>query len=128
METLPIGLEDSEQETTLPLLAADSAQLVSASQRSNLVTALLREQQDSPLTAVQAFSNFHDGDNRFQLRESRYRELMPASPPRPGEQYAFEVDLDRCSGCKACVTACHSLNGLDENETWRDVGDRKSVV
>ncbi|HVY68337.1 MAG TPA: DmsC/YnfH family molybdoenzyme membrane anchor subunit, partial [Verrucomicrobiae bacterium] len=34
----------------------------------------------------------------------------------------FEVDLDACSGCKACVTACHSLNGLDEGETWREVG------
>src|SRR5207302_2079666 len=39
-----------------------------------------------------------------------------------GEQYAFEVDLDRCSGCKSCVTACHALNGLDEEETWRSVG------
>ncbi len=47
---------------------------------------------------------------------------MPATPPGPGQQYAFEVDLDRCSGCKACVTACHTLNGLDEDETWRDVG------
>src|SRR4030095_7765056 len=37
-------------------------------------------------------------------------------------QYAFEVDLDQCSGCKACVTACHSLNGLDDDETWRSVG------
>jgi formate dehydrogenase iron-sulfur subunit len=35
---------------------------------------------------------------------------------------AFEVNLDACTGCKACVSACHSLNGLDENETWRDVG------
>jgi formate dehydrogenase iron-sulfur subunit len=32
------------------------------------------------------------------------------------------VDLDKCSGCKACVSACHSLNGLDEDETWRNVG------
>jgi Fe-S-cluster-containing dehydrogenase component/DMSO reductase anchor subunit len=47
---------------------------------------------------------------------------LPATPPAPGQQYAFEVDLDRCSGCKACVVACHALNGLDENETWRDVG------
>jgi formate dehydrogenase iron-sulfur subunit len=30
--------------------------------------------------------------------------------------------LDKCTGCKACVSACHSLNGLDEDETWRDVG------
>jgi Fe-S-cluster-containing dehydrogenase component/DMSO reductase anchor subunit len=47
---------------------------------------------------------------------------LPASAPGPGQQYAFEVDLDICSGCKACVTACHSLNGLDEGETWRSVG------
>src|SRR5690606_22522304 len=42
--------------------------------------------------------------------------------PAPGQQYAFEVDLDACSGCKACVAACHSLNGLEESETWRSVG------
>ena len=47
---------------------------------------------------------------------------MPAQPPGPGQQLAFEVDLDRCSGCKACVAACHNLNGLDEGESWRDVG------
>jgi Fe-S-cluster-containing dehydrogenase component len=50
------------------------------------------------------------------------RALIPLREPHPGEQYAFEVDLDRCSGCKACVTACHSMNGLDEGETWRSVG------
>jgi Fe-S-cluster-containing dehydrogenase component len=32
------------------------------------------------------------------------------------------VDLDACTGCKACVSACHSLNGLDEDEMWRSVG------
>jgi Fe-S-cluster-containing dehydrogenase component/DMSO reductase anchor subunit len=47
---------------------------------------------------------------------------MPATPPGPGEQYAFEVNLDACTGCKACVAACHSLNGLDDGEAWRDVG------
>ncbi len=56
------------------------------------------------------------------LHNSRYHSLLPATPPGPGQQYAFEVDLDRCSGCKACVVACHTLNGLDETETWRDVG------
>lgn len=48
--------------------------------------------------------------------------LIPLSKPGPGEQYAFEVDLDSCSGCKACVVACHALNGLDDTESWRDVG------
>jgi Fe-S-cluster-containing dehydrogenase component/DMSO reductase anchor subunit len=51
-----------------------------------------------------------------------YSDLLPATPPAEGQQYAFQVNLDRCSGCKACVTACHSLNGLDDGETWRDVG------
>ena len=123
MDTLAIDREDPVPETPLPLLADGAAELASTSSRSSFLTALLREQQDSLLTAVEAFSGFHDGhDEQFLLRQSRYRELMPASPPQPGQQYAFEVDLDRCSGCKACVTACHSLNGLDENETWRDVG------
>jgi Fe-S-cluster-containing dehydrogenase component/DMSO reductase anchor subunit len=56
------------------------------------------------------------------FRGERFRDLIPLTAPGPGEQYAFEVDLDACSGCKACVAGCHSLNGLDENETWRDVG------
>jgi formate dehydrogenase iron-sulfur subunit len=51
-----------------------------------------------------------------------YRDLIPLTGPKPGEQYAFEVELDSCTGCKACVSACHSLNGLDDTETWRDVG------
>lgn len=54
--------------------------------------------------------------------EPTYHDLIPLTKPGPGEQYAFEVDLDSCSGCKACVVACHALNGLEENESWRDVG------
>ncbi len=51
-----------------------------------------------------------------------YQDLVPLTQPIAGQQYAFDVDLDACSGCKACVTACHSMNGLGEKETWRDVG------
>ncbi|MEO2035846.1 MAG: DmsC/YnfH family molybdoenzyme membrane anchor subunit [Planctomycetaceae bacterium] len=79
---------------------------------------LLDEQQT--LTAVDRFSQAHDSGLPDQFRH--YSKLLPSESPKEGEQYAFEVDLDSCSGCKACVTACHSLNGLDENETWRDVG------
>jgi formate dehydrogenase iron-sulfur subunit len=87
-----------------------------------LIDELLAEQRD--LSAVGRFSLWQDGQGRngAAARESHYRGLLPATPPGPGEQYAFEVDLDKCSGCKACVTACHSLNGLDEDETWRSVG------
>lgn len=84
-----------------------------------LIDQLLAEQRS--LTAVERFSKWHDGHAAPAL-EAHYRSLLPAQPPAQGEQYAFEVDLDVCSGCKACVTACHSLNGLDDTETWRGVG------
>jgi formate dehydrogenase iron-sulfur subunit len=70
------------------------------------------------LTAVERFSQHqHDG-------VGRYADLLPATPPGPGQQYAFLVDLDACTGCKACVTGCNSLNGLDTGlgEAWREVG------
>jgi Fe-S-cluster-containing dehydrogenase component/DMSO reductase anchor subunit len=70
-------------------------------------------------TAVESFSSWH-GEGHAQSRH--YEGLVPLSTPVAGERYAFDVDLDRCSGCKACVTACHSLNGLDEGESWRQVG------
>jgi Fe-S-cluster-containing dehydrogenase component/DMSO reductase anchor subunit len=78
---------------------------------------LLRDQQE--LSAVDEFALRH---NAGPQPSRHYRALLPATPPGPGEQYGFDVDLDRCSGCKACVTACHALNGLDEGETFRDVG------
>ncbi|MBX7166278.1 MAG: dimethyl sulfoxide reductase anchor subunit [Pirellulales bacterium] len=88
---------------------------------TSLLDALLAEQQN--LAAVEVFSCWHDGvEAAASTLAPRYRALLPAEPPGPGEQYAFEVDLDRCSGCKACVTACHTRNGLDELEAWRDVG------
>ncbi len=71
------------------------------------------------LTAVERFSQHeHEG-------AGRYVDLLPATPPEKGQQYAFLVDLDACTGCKACVTGCHSLNGLDASsaEVWRQVGN-----
>lgn len=86
---------------------------------TTLVDALVAEQQR--LSAVETFSRWHErGDEAGTA--ARYSSLLPASPPAPGQQYAFEVDLDACSGCKACVSACHHLNGLDPDETWRDIG------
>lgn len=84
-----------------------------------LIDELLKEQRS--LTAVSRFSRFHE-ESKFPLQHKYYRDLIPLSAPAVDEQYAFEVDLDQCSGCKGCVTACHSLNGLDDGEAWRDVG------
>ena len=85
----------------------------------SLIDLLLREQQQT--TAIEKFSQWHE-DAVAPLQEKYYRDLIPLASPQPGEQYAFEVDLDACSGCKACVTACHNLNGLEEAEMWRSVG------
>ena len=79
----------------------------------------LARQQD--LTAVERFADHHDRSTG-PLHERWYRELLPAAPPSPGQQYRFEVDMDSCTSCKSCVAACHSLNGLDVGESWRSVG------
>ncbi len=86
---------------------------------TRLVDLLLEEQQD--LSAVERFSQRHAAQDT-PLQARYYSDLIPVAAPGKDQQYAFRVDLDACTGCKACVTACHSLNGLDENETWRDVG------
>lgn len=82
---------------------------------------LLAEQGrlDTPVAhASRAYEKSRIENPKSKIFES----LIPLTWPRAGEQYAFEVDLDSCTGCKACVSACHALNGLDENETWRDTG------
>jgi Fe-S-cluster-containing dehydrogenase component/DMSO reductase anchor subunit len=94
----------------------------------------LADQQS--MTAVERFSRHHDaavsppplggskprGGAAAGAIAETYRELIPFSAPGVGQQYAFEVDLDSCTGCKACVTGCHNLNGLDDGEIWRSVG------
>ncbi len=84
-----------------------------------LIDELLAEQQR--LTPVERFAERHErGAVPAQARY--YRSLIPTGRPDAGEQYAFAVDLDVCTGCKACVAACHSLNGLEDDEVWRNVG------
>lgn len=86
-----------------------------------LIDSLLAEQQR--LSAVDRFSRVQEAQSEDGPALARYyRDLLPLTPPAANQQYAFTVDLDACSGCKACVTACHSLNGLDDSETFRDVG------
>jgi formate dehydrogenase iron-sulfur subunit len=85
--------------------------------RTDLIRHVLLEQQ-TLRTPVALFSEEYDSKS---VRE-RFTHLIPLSKPSLGEQYGFEVNLDACTGCKACVAACHSLNGLDDDESWRDMG------
>ncbi len=86
---------------------------------TNIVDRLLDSQQQ--LTAVEKFSQRYLSVTA-PANESLYQDLIPLEGLSDGEQYSFEIDLDACSGCKACVAACHSLNGLEEGEIWRNVG------
>jgi len=116
--------------TSLPIVSSFAAALGAAGahepEGDPFLVALLKDQQD--LTAIEQLARDIERtagarlDDAGPAQARYYRRLLPAAPPGPGQQYAFDVDLDRCSGCKACVTACHALNGLDTNETWRDVG------
>jgi Fe-S-cluster-containing dehydrogenase component/DMSO reductase anchor subunit len=120
MSSLLESLEHSELSTGLPSQIADLLR----EQQLTLERPSLDERQHMgrcSLTAVDQFALAFTDANPTVEAET-YRALLPATPPGPGEQYAFEVDLDRCSGCKACVTACHTMNGLDPGETWRSVG------
>lgn len=120
-------MNNFSQQLSLPT-ATEQIQL-SSKQEMNLegkalIDWFLNDQQQ--LTAVEQFSQYYSSTTQpaqEKIYQTKiYQSLIPAKMPEAGEQYAFEVNLDACSGCKACVTACHSLNGLDEQETWRDVG------
>ena len=82
------------------------------------VEQLLKKQRS--LTAVERFAQRHAANDVPHARI--YEDLIPLSKPGPGQQYGFRVDMDACTGCKACVAGCHSMNGLDDDEGWRSVG------
>jgi formate dehydrogenase iron-sulfur subunit len=101
--------------------AAFGPQRMKAGGVHEFLAELLAEQGrlDTPVAhASRAYEKSRIENPKSKIFES----LIPLTRPRTGEQYAFEVDLDACTGCKACVSACHALNGLDENETWRETG------
>lgn len=88
---------------------------------ADLLRTLLADQNRLQTPAAE-FSCLHEEGGLEPHQARYYKTLLPLTKPAAGEQYAFEVNLDACTGCKACVVACHSLNGLDESESWRDTG------
>lgn len=98
--------------------AAKKAAAAPGHEVRTLIDELIAEQKTLQ-TPVARYADYHDTEPDLA---PHYRSLIPLTKPGAGEQYAFEVSLDRCTGCKACVSACHSLNGLDDDEAWRDTG------
>src|SRR5260370_1042980 len=87
-----------------------------ASESRTLIDELLAEQRE--LTAVETFS---PAPHPPAIAPPHYLDLLPFTAPAPRPQNTFEVDLDKCSGRRACVPACHSLTGLDGDEPGRSV-------
>jgi Fe-S-cluster-containing dehydrogenase component/DMSO reductase anchor subunit len=110
-----------ERQDTVPPSHAAAPTPSPAGNLRDFLDELLTEQSRLDTPAARA-SHAYDRAKSWDSKSKIFESLLPLSRPRAGEQYAFEVDLDACSGCKACVSACHALNGLDENETWRDTG------
>jgi formate dehydrogenase iron-sulfur subunit len=135
ISTAPKNAERAEATTVLPFASStpDALRAMASPTRKpgglhDFLAELLAEQGrlDTPVVrASHAYdqSKTQNPSARSVSAQSKvFESLIPLSAPRTGEQYAFEVDLDACTGCKACVSACHALNGLDEDETWRDTG------
>lgn len=120
-ETISIPPESKPDGRSLPVLPNGQSGHDSQSSvnHGNLIHQLIESQQQ--LTAVERFSQRH-ADLTGPALAPQYKDLIPLELPGDDEQYSFEVDLDACSGCKACVAACHNLNGLEDGELWRNVG------
>ncbi len=87
--------------------------------RLPIIQDYLDKQQD--LSVVERFAHLHES-GEVDEEKGFYETQIPLTRPGPGQQYAFQVDLDACTGCKACVVGCNKLNGLDQDEAWRSVG------
>ena len=84
-------------------------------------TTLIDLALSQPGTAVEQFALQAATQKDTSAQQEPFRALIPTQTPEVGEQYSFEVDVDRCSACKACVSACHHMNGLSSDESWRRV-------
>jgi len=107
--------------TDVQLVALEPSSEARGKRRLPVLSVAAKLESQATLTAVERFAKLHD-EGLPPQQSQYYRDLIPLERPRSGEQYGFEVDLDSCTGCKACVAACHTLNGLDPDEMWRSVG------
>src|SRR5690348_6880170 len=87
----------ADRETSNPSCPSTADNFTSPSYGTALIRDLLDQQQS--LTAVEQFGRWHADvvvNGVSPTAKAHYHKLLPATPPAPGQQYAFEVDLDRC--------------------------------
>jgi len=116
---LPVGADPRPSSPSGPTGPATPPTVVDAAAVRTPLDDWLSVQAD--LSAVERFSRAHDAGMAGR-GTGTWHDVVPLGQPGPDERYAFEVDLDACTGCKACVAACNSLNGLDDDESFRSVG------
>ena len=88
----------------------------------------IHEEEHAELYELQAVGGFvpveaEEGiPEAYPLEGARYGEYDPEAAPR----WAMAIDLDKCTGCSACITACQSENnvatvGEDQVRMGRDL-------
>ncbi len=93
-----------------------------------LLAGEIHEEEHAELYELQAVGGFvpvgaEEGiPEAFPLEGARYGEYEPEATPR----WAMAIDLDKCTGCSACITACQSENnvatvGEDQIRMGRDL-------
>lgn len=51
------------------------------------------------------------------------KKLIPERTLKPGEQYRFHFNMNKCIGCRSCEIACNEQNGNPTEIRWRRIGE-----